>query len=69
MLFRMILSLGGQPIRVMVRMASMVCTRELCDGLFEKVVIYLASRMWRLFHIVELVPIVASVAGVNNRVL
>lgn len=53
----------------MVRVASMIGTWELCDGLFEKVVIYLAPGMWRLFHIVELVPIVARVAGVNNRVL
>jgi hypothetical protein len=68
-LFRMVFSLGRQPIRVMVRVASMIGTWELCDGLFEKVVIYLAPGMWRLSHIVQLVPIVARVAGVNNRVL
>jgi hypothetical protein len=49
----------------------MVGTWELCDGLFQKVVIYLSSRIWIFLHIhgVELVPIVASIAGVNNWVL
>jgi hypothetical protein len=70
-LFRIILGLCGQPIRVMVRVTSVIGTRKLCDGFFEKIVIYFASRMWMflLVHDVELVPIVASIAGVNNRVL
>lgn len=71
MLVRIILSFGGQPIRVMVRVASVVGAWKLCNSPFEDVVVDLASRVWVLLNIygVEWVPINGSGAGVNNRVL
>lgn len=71
MLVRSILGDGGQFIRVMVRVASVVGTWELCNSPFEDTVVLLASKMWRFLDIdgVELVPSVASEAGVNNRIL
>lgn len=71
MLVRIILGDGGQSIRVMVRVASMVGTWKLCNSPFEDVVVLLASKMWRFLDIygVELVPSVASEARVNNRIL
>ena len=71
MLVRTILSFGGQPIRVMVRVASMVGTWELCNSPFEDVVVDLACRVWVLLDIygVKWVPINGSGARVNNRVL
>ena len=71
MLVRIILGDGGQSVRVMVRVARMVGTWELCNSPFEDVVVDLASRVWVFLNIygVEWVPIDGSGAGVNNRVL
>ena len=47
MLVRVVFRVGGLVvIRSMVRVVSMVSAWELCDGLFENLVVDLASRMW-----------------------
>jgi len=71
-LVRVVFRVGGLVvIRSMVRVVSMVGAWELCDGLFENLVVDLASRMWRFLDIdgVELVSVVIIEATVNDWVL
>ena len=47
MLVRVVLGVGGLVVtRSMMWVVSMVGAWELCDGLFENLVVDLASRMW-----------------------
>ena len=71
-LVRIVFRVGGLVIiRSMMRVASMIGAWELCDGIFENLVVVLASRLWHFLDIygVELITSVASEARVNNRIL
>lgn len=72
MLVRIVFRVGGLVIiRSMMRVASMVGAWELCDGIFENLVVVLASRLWHFLDIygVEAVRVVVVEATVNDWVL
>jgi len=68
---RVVRRVGELVARSMVRVVSMVCTWELCNGSLKEIGVLLAPIRWRLLdvYVVELVPVVAREAAVNDWVL